>query len=446
MTTRFQTHPFPALPLRACQVAITGFLAFGSAAVFADIVTWANNASSTNWNEAASWTGGGVPGAEDVASVPKGGARPALEAGQSAAVRGIQLFCKDSNKCHIHGTGTISLGADGLSITVESGSGGTGGDIYPNFVLTTDQTWNIGGPDSGSNSSFSLRGGIGEDDTPRALTFSGGKGVVYMYSAGSTFSGGFACLSGILRLEAGSTLDGEGRIQSGVLGIGPVTFGNISITDKGKTIYNPVTIAGNLTFARDGQTGKQTMTIAPTTDAAPSASVLYSETNGVQHVITLHNDRLKLAISQSLGESGAEKLGFVVQAGTGKGSNSSGQMILSGTTPNTFTGTVTVNGASLRLAKSANVSAIPAGLELNGGTLSLGAAEQISDDSIVRVNTANSPVVSFEKSTTETIRQLWVDGVRWEDGVYTSDNASFLSGSGVLVVKDPTLPTVLIVK
>ena len=61
-----------------------------------------------------------------------------------------------------------------------------------------------------------------------------------------------------------------------------------------------------------------------------------------------------------------------------------GTLLLAGSTANTFTGVASVDAGTLKLQKTGGVAAISAGtIAINGGTLLLGAANQISDSTAV---------------------------------------------------------------
>jgi autotransporter-associated beta strand protein len=61
-----------------------------------------------------------------------------------------------------------------------------------------------------------------------------------------------------------------------------------------------------------------------------------------------------------------------------------GTLLLAGSTANTFTGVASVDAGTLKLQKTGGVAAVSAGtIAINGGTLLLGAANQISDSTAV---------------------------------------------------------------
>lgn len=404
---------------------------------------WASNVASTNWSAAASWTGGVVPGSDDTASVPKGGARPYVVPGETNDVGGVVLYCKDSSLCHVNGTGTLRLGAVGLTITVESGSGGTSGALKPELLLDANQSWTLGG---GSTAVFTFDGRIGESNGPRSLVVGGG-GSMVLNSGDSDFAGGFSRTAGGLRLGASSALDANGDVLKSPVGKGTLTLSNMTISDSnGRTLRNSLVIAGNLVFGRSGQS-TYVISFAPSTGTTPTSALLSAVVNGTQHTITLFNDRQNPTISQAIGETGATGLGLIVTNGTGSGSTTTGVMTLSGTSANTFTGTTSVRGATLKLSKSANIVALAGNVELRGGKLHVAASEQIADASTLRIVTAGAPLLQLDTSVAETIGELWVDDVRQADGTYTSITSTFITGSGGLIVKSPINPaTVILIK
>ncbi|MEI6519199.1 MAG: autotransporter-associated beta strand repeat-containing protein, partial [bacterium] len=116
------------------------------------------------------------------------------------------------------------------------------------------------------------------------------------------------------------------------------------------------------------------------------------------------------------------------------GSNVSGQdrATLSGTSPNTFTGPVTVNAGLFRLSKSAGVVAIPTDVTVTNGTLQWLASNQIADTATI---TVSSPGLLNLNGCSETVKSLVIGGVAQVPGTYNSTNTSaYITGTGTLTV------------
>ena len=97
-----------------------------------------------------------------------------------------------------------------------------------------------------------------------------------------------------------------------------------------------------------------------------------SDTGGVTLTVTGANDTDISAVISGTG-------GALVKSGTGT-------LTLDGSASNTYTGTTTVSAGELVLDKSASATAIAGNIQLDGGTLSLNADNQISDSSSIVLN------------------------------------------------------------
>ena len=90
--------------------------------------------------------------------------------------------------------------------------------------------------------------------------------------------------------------------------------------------------------------------------------------------------------------------GVISSTGAGLTKIGTGLLELSGALPNTYSGLTTVTAGTLLLNKTSGVNAIPDGVLINGGTLLLGASEEISDSSTLTLSTGTFNMASFPET------------------------------------------------
>jgi len=160
--------------------------------------------------------------------------------------------------------------------------------------------------------------------------------------------------------------------------------------------------------------------------------------------VTLNNaiNFTTTAPTATVAGGGTLTLGGVLSGSLGLSKAGTGQLILSGGTANTYTGTTTVNAGRLHLNKTAAIVAVPGNLTIAGGQVSFGpsgATNQIADAAAVTMNTSGSVfngtgINAGTQNVTETIASLTVTGGCFNGGassVWTITGAvSYTGGAG----------------
>ena len=151
---------------------------------------------------------------------------------------------------------------------------------------------------------------------------------------------------------------------SGTFSQGGALLSLNNATPTALTMSDNTTIAGNITFtAAGGVTYNGTTT---------RANILGNVSLGTTaHTFTIADgaDSIDMELSGIISGTGS-----ITKAGAGL-------LQFSGTSANTYTGTTTINAGELFLNKTAGVNAIGGNVTINGGTLTLGAADQIANTS-----------------------------------------------------------------
>ena len=272
------------------------------------------------------------------------------------------------------------------------------------------------------------------EGTAGAAIVAGDTGVLggnpWIIAAGTTRGDDSGAVGSDLVLEPGSDFTfaesgGQGTFEGRVAGTG-----NLRVTGTGGVRLN-----GNNPF-------RGTLTVEPSS----ALSVGKSENLGGAAVVL--QDRAKLVFDGSASNNGAlnnygnaitfsaaastilEQAGSgVVQlsgllAGTGTMTKTgSGTLVVSGDEANTFSGSTVVSGGELLLQKSGGAQALGGNIAVNGGTLNLGASNQIADNAQLTVSGGGSMIFSGS-GLTETIGTLTNSGGTFRTG------ANALLGSG----------------
>lgn len=212
-------------------------------------------------------------------------------------------------------------------------------------------------------------------------------------TAGVTLSGGTFDLGGFN--EAVSSL----TFNSGTLSQGGATL-TLTTNSTALTLGNGISIAGNLAFTGSG-------------------SVMYSGTT-LTSTLSGNIDLGASNHSFNVGNGSATPdmliSGVISSTGGGLSKVAAGRLELSGSSANTYTGVTTVSAGQLFLNKTSGINAIPANATINGGSLILGASEQISNTSAVTLSSGTFDLAGFN----ETI------------GILTYNGGTFSQGGGLL--------------
>ncbi len=313
-------------------------------------------------------------------------------------------------------SGDITLAADA---EIENAVAGTlltiGNTSYTNWINTTGSGYTVsfdGAGDIWLNSGITGSGTL--SSTGPGNVVKNGSGTLTFYADQNWYTGSTTVNDGTLSLD---TLTGlNGAIKGTVVNIGDGTGAAGSAILRNGSVTSPVANemindSATLTFRSDGlyNLNTQTETIgaldftggevrtgtggslrinassaaASITTHASSATALIDATGGN---VQLNGSRT-FTVANGTAATDLEVRGTVADgsAASGVTKSGSGRMALTGTTANTYTGTTTVNGGTLELAKSSGVTAISgSAVTVNsGGTLLLGNSNQINDSAVL---------------------------------------------------------------
>jgi autotransporter-associated beta strand protein len=150
--------------------------------------------------------------------------------------------------------------------------------------------------------------------------------------------------------------------------------------------------------------------------------------------------QLDMILDSTRTVSGSVTLQGVLSGNGGLTKSGSGELLLSGSSPNTYNGVTTVSGGTLRLGKTAGTIAVPGDLVISGGGLTFNTDNQIADGAAVVVSggaTFNGTGFnSGARAQNETIGSLEVTGGSFNTGSgatgwNVTGAASFTGGEGV---------------
>lgn len=120
------------------MVAVASLALVGGTAEVA--FTGGSDGSSRDLSLAENWTGGSIPAGNDLATVDASRFGNAYTVSQDVTLPGLKISGQ-SDTSKIDGSGTLSLGAGGL--TYANGTGGV--QLWAKMTVTADQIWDFGG-------------------------------------------------------------------------------------------------------------------------------------------------------------------------------------------------------------------------------------------------------------------------------------------------------------
>jgi len=339
-------------------------------------------------------------------------------------------------------SGTISISGGTLNTTDGSGTEGlslTGSGMISGYGTVLGGT---GGLTGASGTKLNATGGTLILDQTASSTFSGvvqGSGNVTVQNSGTLTLAG----------TAANTLSGTTTVKGGVLALNKTAGVN--------ALAGPVTVG-------DG-TGNDILRLAASNQLSDSSILTFIGTGSNAGIFRLNNQSDTaggIASTSNAGiienESGASGTGTltisvaatssfsgILRNGDGSGTDGtlalvkagSGTQTLAGASANTFSGTTTINGGILALAKTAGVSAVAGNITIGDGATSAGldilrldASNQIADSSIVAFNGsgANAGILRLNNQS-ETVAAITSTG-----GTGIIENESGASGTGTLTV------------
>jgi len=333
---------------------------------------WTGNASNGQWGNATNWSNNTVPdGNASAQFVGNHTQTYAVDTGANRTVTGIAFNYAAGN--FTISNNTITLGGDVVNSSNKTQT------INSALMLSSNATITAAFGDLALGGAIALSNSA----TPRTLTFSGteattasgdisdgqaaggrivknGNGTLVL-SGNNSFTGGLEHREGTVVLGSNSAA-GTGNLTLGTPGGDSAT---LSTGNASRSISNAILLAGNSSIAPGGSlsaSGPVTLQ----TSVIPQGN---TTTNITSFTITTHSD---LTLSGPIGQSLA---GNVTSASLVKAG--SGNLTLSGSSSNTFNGTLAVNDGNLLLNKSGGASAYGGVLAVGDGVGAAGSARVV---------------------------------------------------------------------
>lgn len=389
---------------------------------FATAFNW-NVGVDGDWGTATNWSPNGVPndGNNDTAEFSPPFATPAITVTLGAHYSVANLFFdSDSNSFTLadSGGGALffvgidheSMASVQISVPLRQFSSTQNGIIITQSDLTISDyqttsfflfsdgvaTLHFDGSVANVIQDVSLEGPLSLEKTPGAYALTGT--VEFVDSSG--------ILTAVNNNQLGPNV--AITLQHGTVDLGATTQSLQSLTYISGTLVNN----GSMTF--NNQSGADVQLYGGVTLpghvilTGPNANILFNSSLGGTATISGNLD-LSSATLQFSGAGSSPVDMDVTGVITGTGGltkNSSCTLRFSGSSPNTYTGSMTMNQGTLLLAKPAGVIAIPGDINLTGGTLKCSNANQISSSSNVTISNG-----TFDfNSTAQTFSSLTFDG------------------------------------
>jgi MYXO-CTERM domain-containing protein len=342
--------------------------------------------SNVNWNTNSNWGSGAKPTTTQVAVFSNlGVAQPNVTLNGANTVAGIQFGSGASVSYNITGANTLTLSGTVPYIQQQSANNQT---LSPATLAL-------------ANSTVADITGAGNLTIGAAITGAGknlikdgtGAGKLILTGNNSGLTGGVFINNGIVQagntnaLGTGTTTISNGATLELSGGISPTNAISVSGLGSGS--------AGAIHNVSGTNTASGTLTLGSDTKIAADTGTTLNLTGNV----TGTSSNLDLA------GAGIVNLNRISTGTGGVTVDSTGTVNFNGTTTaNTYTGLTTVNSGTLVLNKTAGTDAIgTGGLDIAGGTVQLGASNQIDDTAAVKID--NSGTFNLNGKT-ETIAQL----------------------------------------
>jgi hypothetical protein len=342
--------------------------------------TWigtSTSAAQSNWGTATNWTPNSVPGAADtVFWNSSGGSGQIITTPNSRSIRGISLsggaplnWVLNASSWYggsgFTGAKVLTIGNRGIVTT-----SGVAGVELGNTRLGANQTWSAHNVIVGAGSTLSI--------TNRRLSITGNSTI-----AGAITGTGIINVTGVSRNVVFGDTGGSNPSStfSGTVVLNQ-TGGSLTLVNTGN---NPIGTAA-LTLTNGTLNNHTAATYANNISLNGGAgnSITFTGANAtwVGNVDLANNNTKNLIFNGVTGTfsgilSGVNSRSMLVTGSSG------GAMVLSGTSANTFSGSMTIGaGGNLILQKTAGVNALGGTSTItvnSGGTLTLGASNQIPD-------------------------------------------------------------------
>jgi fibronectin-binding autotransporter adhesin len=309
---------------------------------------------------------------------------------------------------------SLTLGAGGINVTSSLSAKTILGSTLSRVNLSADQTWTAGG---GAAAGFTINSGITTSAASGTVTLTiagGGSGTATTSSAGGTLidganaklaftynNSGQLTMAGANTYSGGTTLSGttvggtssavlivntnsvgtSGNVTSGVFGTGTITLNGGSVkmrasTSGNMTLYNNVTLSGDLQFFTAGASDKSLTFVGPITISGSSRTI-NTDLSGAAGTPALG------IISGNIGDGG-NTLGLT-KAGNGT-------LVLTGA--NTYSGDTRIGNGTMAIGAASGT-----------GTLAL-------QNTTVDLNAADSGSIQFGTSNATTTTSATFGGLK----------------------------------
>jgi autotransporter-associated beta strand protein len=314
---------------------------------------------------------------------------------------------------------TVTL-AGGTLLFDEAGSNAITVDADRTFTLAagTASSLQLG---AGEDLIFGHAGALTGGPTASLRQSGGPTGEVIISAANTGFSATWTLDAGILTLQHADSLGGAGAKAAIALNAGTLRLDNAANT----TFGNNVALAGTATITVAGggahTLGSIDLNTATLFVSGTGGSSLTTGDFALSQATNLNNAAATTIAGNLTGSYAITKTGI-------------GNLTLSGSAANTYTGAFTVNTGTLLLAKSPETTAITGPLLIGDGTgtdtVRLAASHQIADTSALTIN--SSGVLDLD-GFNERVGSLTGSGsVLLGSGTLTTGDAASTSFSGVL--------------
>ena len=381
---------------RLFPVAFATLCLSGTPASFAGTIWDAGGGTTTNINTATNWDGDVVNALNGSTTATFGTAGSTATINTNASFSGI-TFNRDAAFTIADGAGTLTVGANGITVTLPTTTARTHTINESNLVLGANQTWSV------TNNTGAARLDVNS-------VISGASTGITKVGNGTLALGGANTFGGGLTVNEGSLI---AQTNASAMGAGTVHLGNTSgsvnaslLMAQSLNFPNPITV-------RAGNSG--TMTINNNTFASPTLS----------GTITL-DKALNITNNDNSAPYGNLTVSGKITGNSGltlSASNAAGPITLSNAA-NDYTGATAISSGTVRLTGNLGNTAVTvaSGASLTGeGSIGATGSLTFNSGSILRVDGTTTGALSVTGNLTlNAVTNVIVEGFPTTTGPGTS--------------------------